>query len=116
MTSDSLLDMHVFKTLLFEKQNTLLLVRGTAIDAAEIVELDQTKVGRLSRMDALQAQEMSLETNRRRDIELQRIESALQRIENNEFGYCLKCGDDISIKRLEIDPSTPVCIDCASTS
>lgn len=116
MTSESLLDTNTFKALLTERQNALERVRHMAADAAEIVELDQTKVGRLSRMDALQAQEMSLETNRRRDIELQRIASALQRIEDKEFGYCLKCGEDISMKRLEIDPSTPVCIDCASTT
>ncbi|NKB36702.1 MAG: TraR/DksA family transcriptional regulator [Gammaproteobacteria bacterium] len=116
MAADSLIDVQAFKTMLLDKQNSLELVKGTALGAAEVVELDQTKVGRLSRMDALQAQAMSLETNRRRDIELLRIESALQRIENSEFGYCLRCGEDISVKRLEIDPATPVCIDCASSN
>ena len=41
------------------------------------VELDQTRVGRLSRMDALQSQAMSIETERRRQVELRRIEAAL---------------------------------------
>ena len=116
MSDEPVVDMQAFKVLLVERQNALELVRATGSDAAGVVELDQTKVGRLSRMDALQAQAMSLETNRRRDIELQRIKIALQRIENQEFGFCLRCGEDISVKRLEIDPATPVCIDCARSS
>ena len=78
------------------------------------VELDQTRVGRLSRMDALQAQAMSIETERRRQIELRRIESALQRIAGGDFGYCVNCGEPIAGKRLDLDPTTPNCLDCAS--
>ena len=58
-------------------------------DAASPVELDQTRVGRLSRMDALQGQAMSQETQRRREQELRRIAQALQRIEQGEFGTLL---------------------------
>ena len=44
------------------------------------VELDQTRLGRLSRMDALQAQAMAIETDRRRGVEMNRIEAALKRL------------------------------------
>jgi len=57
---------------------------------------------------------MALETARRREIELKRIESALKRVETGEYGDCLTCGDEIAKKRLQFDPSTPVCIDCAT--
>ena len=77
------------------------------------VELDQTRVGRLSRMDALQGQAMAQETERRRKRELQRIEAALARLDTNDYGYCLTCGEEISVKRLELDPAVTVCIDCA---
>jgi DnaK suppressor protein len=77
------------------------------------VELDQSQVGRLSRMDAMQIHEMALEQERRRGIEIQKINAALARIKDGEYGFCLKCGEDISLKRLEFDPSTPLCIDCA---
>jgi len=80
------------------------------------VELDQTRIGRLSRMDALQVQAMSVETERRRKIELHRIEAALARIEDGDYGYCLACGAEIVAKRLALDPATPVCIDCAEKS
>lgn len=100
--------------ILKQRKADLLQVRETAEGAAGVVELDQTRVGRLSRMDALQAQAMSVETNRRRDIELQRIESALQRLRTGAYGYCLRCAEKISRPRLEVDPATPLCIDCAS--
>lgn len=77
------------------------------------VELDQTRIGRLSRMNALQVQAMSVETERRRKVELHRIEAALARIADGEYGYCLACGAEIVPKRLALDPATPVCIDCA---
>ncbi len=102
-----------FRTLLENRKNELLLVTSAGTEAAAVVELDQTKVGRLSRMDALQAQAMSVETNRRRGIELRRIDAALMRIENDEYGYCLNCGEPIATGRLHSDPATPVCIGCA---
>jgi DnaK suppressor protein len=77
------------------------------------VELDQQAVGRLSRMDALQVQAMALETSRRRKAKLRRITSALARIDEGEFGYCLECGEKIAARRLELNPTAPLCIDCA---
>ena len=79
----------------------------------DVVVLDQTSVGRLSRMDALQNQAMQVETERRREVELARIDAALQRLDEDEYGYCVSCGEEIQAKRLDMDPATPVCIDCA---
>lgn len=77
------------------------------------VVLDQTSVGRLSRMDAMQGQAMAEEVKRRRDLELARIEAALGRIVDDEFGYCLNCGEDIAKKRIDLDPSISLCSKCA---
>ncbi len=52
------------------------------------VELDQAKVGRLSRMDAMQSQQMALEESRRRQQKLLKVEGALRRIESGEYGEC----------------------------
>ncbi len=78
------------------------------------VELDQSSVGRLSRVDAMQVQAMALAAERRRKEEIARVEAALQRIEEDDFGYCIRCGDSISERRLEADPSVTTCIGCAS--
>jgi len=77
------------------------------------VELDQTKVGRLSRMDALQGQAMSKAVAARRAQSLMRIEAALTRLEDEEFGFCLVCGDEIQEKRLLLDPAIVTCQGCS---
>ncbi len=85
----------------------------TGTEAAAVVELDQTRVGRLSRMDALQGQAMSQERERRRLIQLQKIAAALKRIEHDDYGYCTECGEKIAFKRLEFDPAITLCFNCA---
>jgi DnaK suppressor protein len=80
--------------------------------AAQPVELDQTSVGRLSRMDAMQAQSMAIETERRRAAQLVRIEGALRRIEVGEFGCCFICGEEIETPRLDFDLTTTRCVGC----
>jgi DnaK suppressor protein len=44
------------------------------------VELDQTKVGRLSRMDAMQSQQMALASERRRALQLQNISEPIENL------------------------------------
>lgn len=45
--------------------------------------------------------------------EIRRIEAALKRIAEDEYGYCVSCGDAISEARLDLLPSTPFCSKCA---
>ncbi|MDF1719667.1 MAG: TraR/DksA C4-type zinc finger protein [Minwuia sp.] len=78
------------------------------------VELDQSRVGRLSRMDAMQQQEMAKASESQRAQQIVRIDAALARIRSDDFGFCLDCGEEIAEKRLSVDPATPLCIDCAS--
>jgi DnaK suppressor protein len=99
---------------LLQRRHELLDQERAGEQARQTVELDQARVGRLSRMDALQGQAMAAETQRRRQAALRRISSALQRMEQDEYGYCLECGEEIARGRLELDPATPLCIACAS--
>lgn len=77
------------------------------------VELDQTRVGRLSRMDAMQQQAMSQAVSRLTDLERQRILSALGRMKSGDYGYCITCHEKIAEGRLRFDPSVLTCISCA---
>jgi DnaK suppressor protein len=77
------------------------------------VTLDQQSVGRLSRMDAMQGQQMALAQTRRREAELLRIEATLQRLDDDAYGYCSDCDDAIAVRRLELDPTVQICIGCA---
>jgi len=108
------MDCEAYRQLLLQRREELRAMADTGREAADTVELDQSKVGRLSRMDALQAQAISQERERRREQELQRIEAALQRIESGEYGYCLECDESIAEQRLKFDPAVTLCIRCAS--
>lgn len=102
------------KALLLKQRDALLELEQTGNEAAAVVELDQTRVGRLSRMDALQGQAMSQERARRRELQLHKIAAALKRIERDDYGYCTECGEEIAFRRLEFDPATTLCITCAN--
>ena len=91
----------------------MLAEKEAAVDEVAPVELDQARVGRLSRMDSLQQQAMQLELDRRRDIRLKRIEGAFARIEKGAYGQCAKCGETLDKKRLEFDPTVFFCVACA---
>ena len=82
-------------------------------DSRDTVELQQDSVGRLSRMDALQQQAMAQATARRRVAERTRIEAALSRLDEGEWGWCTACGNEIAEKRLAHDPSVAKCVECA---
>jgi len=85
-------------------------------NARDAVALDQSSVGRLSRMDAMQQQAMAQATQRQRESELQQIAAALGRLDDGSYGECLDCGDRISEQRLALSPAAPLCIRCASST
>lgn len=89
-------------------------IADAGVDPAAVVQLDQTKVGRLSRMDALQAQAMARASGRRRAALLREIGAALRRIDDGSYGECERCEETINPRRLEADPTARLCIDCAS--
>lgn len=85
----------------------------TRREASGTVELDQTRTGRLSRMDALQGQAMARAGQARAELELRKITAALQRIEDGSFGECYECGEEIAVARLQANPTVTLCIKCA---
>ena len=62
-------------------------------------------------MDAIQQQSMDLAREERRRAQIVML-AALRRLDEDEFGYCLACGERISLQRLEIDPAVTLCVDC----
>lgn len=81
--------------------------------ATRTVQLDQTSVGRVSRVDALQAQAMAQETERRRQVALARAHRALEKLREGEYGHCEACDEPIAPERLRFDPAATLCIRCA---
>lgn len=106
-------EINQFQLQLLQMKAALEVLEATSKEATQTVVLDQSSVGRLSRMDAMQGQQMALESARRRKQQLLGIEGALQRIAKNDFGYCSTCGETIATARLAIDPTVTRCINCA---
>ena len=103
-----------YQTLLETRLSELQSQDETNADSRDTVILDQTSVGRLSRMDAMQQQAMAKATRQNRATEMQAIKNALLRLEEGEYGYCDDCGEDIPAKRLELNPTAVRCVNCAS--
>ncbi len=102
------------KEALLQRRAERLQLAGANDEAASVVELDQSKVGRLSRMDAIRAQAMAQDTAARRALMLRRIDSALDRLEAGNYGRCQHCDEPIPQQRLEFDPAVLYCIGCAN--
>ena len=107
------LDEHGFRARIVKAQQELHALTATLADAAKPVELDQTRVGRVSRMDAMQSQAMSLEAKRRQELQLKKLDAALKRLDDGSYGYCVRCGDAINVERLKVELTALLCINCA---
>ncbi len=110
------IDVDFFRDRLVTLRAELESLVATGEQSAQVVELDQAKVGRLSRMDAMQAQAMAQASAQRREQMLKQITVALARIDSDDFGICQGCEEPIPVKRLEFDPTVTRCVGCASAA
>ena len=106
------MDRSAHRQRILEEMDELRALSDGSRDSRAPVELDQQSVGRLSRMDAMQQQSMDLAREERRRQRLAMLAAALRRMEEDEFGYCLSCGDDIAAARLVADPAATLCVAC----
>jgi len=88
-------------------------LREVREQGAGTVELDQTRTGRLSRVDALQRQAIAQHGRRLADATMRRIDAAIRRIDDGRYGLCLECDEQIAEARLDVDPAAELCIRCA---
>jgi DnaK suppressor protein len=80
--------------------------------AAATVVLDQSSVGRLSRMDALQQQAMASGLRERLALRRRQLQAALDRITAGTYGLCCQCEAAMEPDRLDNDPAAVFCADC----
>lgn len=78
------------------------------------VKLDQTSVGRLSRMDAIQNQSLTQGLQEREQRKAAMLIEALERLEAGTYGLCTGCGEGIRFERLLVFPEAFTCSRCAS--
>jgi DnaK suppressor protein len=106
-------DVENLRTKLLRMKEDIEAQEAASKESTKPVELDQSRLGRLSRMDAMQDQQMAQEAARRNQQMLVKIEGALRRMDAGQYGDCFKCGEPIDIRRLQFDPTNTRCIDCA---
>ncbi len=80
-------------------------------DGAKPVDLDEP-IGRLSRMDAIQQQQMTKANRSAYERKLRQIEAALETLDKDEYGYCRSCEEPVGYRRLKARPETPFCLEC----
>jgi len=107
------IDLEHFKTELQKLATETELLITRLSEASQTVKLDQNSVGRLSRIDALQAQAMAIASLGRQKKKLDKIHDALNRIDSGQYSYCCECEEQIAIARLELNPMVQTCITCA---
>lgn len=73
-----------------------------------------TSIGRLSRMDAIQSQQIALGLKARQQQHLLRVQNALEAISQGTYGRCRKCKGQIALERLEVQLDAVVCVQCKS--
>lgn len=74
------------------------------------------RMGRVSRADEMQVQQMAMEMGRRREQRISRVRTALERIKDGSYGVCGRCEKPISEARLSAMPEVVLCVRCAAGS
>jgi DnaK suppressor protein len=80
-------------------------------ESAKPVDLNEP-TGRLTRMDAIQQQQMVLNAKKQTELDIQLTKQAMKRLADDEYGICLRCEEEISEKRLLAKPEAPFCTNC----
>ena len=87
-----------------------------ASESAQPVQLDQQSVGRVSRIDAIQQQQMAIANRDQAQRLAAGLERARARIEDGSYGLCQDCGEPIGFARLMARPQAALCLDCQQKS
>ncbi len=82
-------------------------------DGARPVGLSEP-IGRLTRMDAIQQQQMTKATRAGHERRLRLIESALNAYDAGDYGLCRECEEPVGYRRLQARPEAPFCLECQS--
>jgi DnaK suppressor protein len=92
-------------------------LQATVADSAESVkpvDLDEP-IGRLSRMDAMQQQQMASANRDSAKVRLAQVNTALRHVDDGEYGACVECEEPIGFRRLSAQPESQLCLACKST-
>ncbi|HBO1858575.1 TraR/DksA family transcriptional regulator [Delftia tsuruhatensis] len=107
-----LLDLERFRQRILDELEKVERSLQNSQQAAATVLLDQSSVGRLSRMDALQQQAIARGLTERLQLSKRKLQAARDRIDSGSYFLCCQCDEEIELSRLEHDPATVFCRAC----
>ena len=109
LSADQLIDL---EELIFEELERLR-EESKKTEAERAAISPDVSIGRLSRLDSMQMQEVAKEADRRREERIGRLELALEQLDAGTYGRCEGCGEDIAFERLRSSPEATRCSSCA---
>ena len=77
-------------------------------------EIDQSAVGRLSRIEAIQNRGLTQSLQDRERLQFEQVADALRRMEDGSYGVCTTCHEPIRFERLLVYPETRTCNECGT--
>lgn len=109
LTVDQLIDLEVR---IQEEMDRLRAEMEGSSTEREAVSPDKA-IGRLSRLDSMQMQEVAKDAQRRREERLHLLEAAMDRMDEGDYGHCQVCREEIPFERLNAQPEAIRCGPCA---
>jgi DnaK suppressor protein len=109
LTADQLIDL---EEIIVEELEKIRSESAGSEEEREAIAPD-VAIGRLSRLDAMQMQEVAKEADRRREERVSLLEMALEQLDSGTYGRCTRCGEDIAFERLKVTPEATTCSGCA---
>ena len=106
------LEIEVIRQKLLALRSELQELEEASRETTQPVDPDQAGTGGLSRRDAMQAQIASGEGSRQRKRQIQKIDGALRRIQQGEYGKCFVCEEELDRAGLSADPTITRCANC----
>lgn len=100
------------RDLLLQRQEELKSLIIQRDDTSQPVILDQQSVGRVSRIDAIQQQQMAVANKAQAKAELKDIANTLTAIDEDDYGFCEECDKVIPFERLQVKPTSTLCVSC----
>ncbi len=101
------------------KESIIKSIEETQKDVSNLKELTkpippENAIGRVSRMDAINNKSVSEAALTNAINKLTLLELALQKINHEDFGLCVRCKNEIPIQRILLMPQSNRCVHCAS--
>ena len=103
------------ETIKYKIQDTIKVLQEDILDLEELTKpiSPENAIGRISRMDAINNRSVNEAALRSSRNKLSNLRNALSRVDDDDFGICIRCHRPIQEGRLILMPESTCCVSCA---